>query len=93
MKKYLLCGFFFGNDESAIREETDGRGGLCRSQRAIVTVQRLPPILPEYALQLTNALWNPRLHRALLCVSFLINGVLIARDSRFPSGRSDAACF
>lgn len=44
LKKYFSVAFSSGNDESAIREEQMAGGGLCRSQRAIVTVQRLSPL-------------------------------------------------
>ena len=43
-RNIFSVAFSSGNDESAIWEEQMAGGGLCRSQRALVTAQRLSPL-------------------------------------------------
>lgn len=68
----------------AIREEQMARGRLCRSQRAVVTVQiKMVTVILATERSLTyECTWNPHLHMAFSLRFILINGVvLIVRDS------------
>ena len=67
----------------AIREEQTAGGGLCRSQRAVVTVQikMVTVILATERSSTHECTWNPRLHTAFSLCFILIHGVLVVRDS------------
>lgn len=91
-RNIFSVAFSSGNDESAIREEQMAGGGLCRSQRAIVTVQRLSPLFLPGAHFNSPMLLEPTFAQGAFSACHSNKRCPHSTRQR-SSGRSDAVIF